>query len=78
MDNAKSEILRMAEDRRRTGKNPLTDEEVLARHYAIRDGAMIWMEQCVAYGKDKGVVTAQKLYDHASRCIDNLERKRKR
>jgi hypothetical protein len=78
VSDARTQILKLAEDRQRSGKAPLTDDEIIERHKSLRDGALIWLEQCVSYANAKGIKAAQDIYDHSTRCIQRLERRTRR
>ena len=61
------------ESRDRGGVEPMTRDERLVRLRRIRDGSLIWMEQCVVVARGKGAATAQFLYERACNEIARLE-----
>ncbi len=65
--------LEKAVERDRRGKVPFTHREVLERLRRIRDGSIVWMEQCITEGTSKGAGTAQLLSEKASHEIERLE-----
>jgi hypothetical protein len=77
MTEAKEQILKLAQQRNRAGKENLTDEEMLEQLYRIRDGAASWLEQCVIYAKKDGIKEAQMLFDHSNNQIRTFMRLKK-
>jgi hypothetical protein len=55
----------LAEDRMRGGKDPLSEEDVIERLKKIRDGALIWVEECILSANPKGTGSAESLFKFA-------------
>jgi hypothetical protein len=59
--------------RDREGKEPFTHEEVLLKLKRIRDGAIIWMAECVKTASSRGIGSACTALENAMRNIERIE-----
>jgi len=74
MTDHSDSIIELAKQRARDGLPHMTDADLLEYHYSVRDGCLVWMRQCVEYGRDKGLKSAEQLYEFSCRQISRLKR----